>query len=67
MEKRVWRYCSEDKDGLDRSNKGFCYNSQRCIKKVLRKEKCELVPMFCEHGDFECLRKNKFPQIKRGN
>ena len=66
MEKREWRYCSEDKDGPEKHDKGFCYISQRCIKKFLRKEKCEPVPLFCAHGDFECLRKNKFPAIKRG-
>lgn len=66
MEKREWRYCSEDKDGPDLDGKGFCYISQKCIKKFLRKEKCVPVPMFCAHGDSECLRKNKFPAIKRG-
>lgn len=66
-EKREWRYCSEDKDGPEKADKGFCYISQRCIKKFLRKEKCVPLPLFCAHGDFECLRKNKFPLIKRGS
>lgn len=67
MKKREWRYCSEDLDGPEKADKGFCYISQRCIDKAFRKERCEPVPLFCVHGDFECLRKNKFPTIKRGN
>ena len=67
VDKQEWRYCSLDKDGPEKSDKGFCRISQECIKKILRKEKCRPIPMFCAHGDFECLRKNKFPLIKRGN
>jgi len=67
IEKQEWRYCSSDKDGPEKADKGFCRISQKCIKKILRKEKCKPIPMFCAHGDFECLRKNKFPLIKRGN
>lgn len=64
--KRVWRYCSLDLDGPERSGRGFCYISQRCIDKVFRKEKCEPVPMFCAYGNNECLRINGYPEIKRG-
>lgn len=66
-ERRQWRYCSDDKDGEGKNGKGFCYISQKCIKKFLRKEKCKNVYMFCAHGDVECLAKNKWPSVVKGN
>ena len=66
-ERRLWRYCSEDKDGPGKAGKGICYISQKCIKKVLRREKCENVYMFCSFGDIHCFIKNKWPAVAKGN
>ena len=68
-EKRLWRYCSDDKDGAGKTGTGICYISQKCIKKFLRKEKCENVYMTCAYGAgyAECLNKNKWPAVAKGN
>lgn len=66
LEKRKWRWCHESKDGPEYHEKGICYISRRCRKRLLMKPKCERVPLFCAHGDMECLRKNKWPLVRRG-
>ena len=56
-EKKVWRFCSTQRDGVDKNKKGFCYIDKECKNRFLQKRKCRQVPLFCAWGDVECMEK----------
>lgn len=67
-DKRIWRFCSREKDGEELHRKGFCYVSQECRtrKTILGNEKseCRQLPLFCAWGDIECMdRYNIFNKV----
>lgn len=62
---RKWRHCTTELDGPSFHEKGICYKKQRCIKKWMRKERCETILIYCAYGDIPCIRKNYFPYIKK--
>ena len=59
LEKREWRFCSEHIDGPGKGLLGFCYSSQECRKKWLRKEECRKILLMCKWGEIECMKKYK--------
>ena len=60
LQKRVWRFCSEQYDGQKLHEKGFCYISQECNWR----NKCRPLPLFCAWNDISCLKKYKVLQKK---
>ena len=66
IEHRQWRWCHESKDGPEYHEKGLCYISQKCYKTIFGNERCKRHPLFCAHGDLKCLKKNKWPSVKKG-
>lgn len=57
LAKRSWRFCSAAKDGESLHRKGFCYVSQECRERWLRKDECRPLPLFCKWGDVSCYDK----------
>ena len=58
---RTWRFCTEELDGPELHNKGYCYQSEECRNKTTilgnDKKECRRLPLFCAHGDMNCLVK----------
>lgn len=55
LEDRDWRFCSMDKDGPTKHRKGFCYISEECRKRFMRKDLCRPLPLFCPWSDLKCM------------
>ena len=58
-ETREWRFCLGHKDGPEKHKAGFCYNSQECRERFLRKDECRTLPLFCAWGDIPCMENYK--------
>jgi len=58
---REWHFCNEELDGPELHQKGICYQSEECrTRRTIfgnKKKECRRLPLFCAHGDIECLNK----------
>jgi len=63
MESWEWRWCKKDLDGPAFHDKGICYISQKCKKKMVG-SKCKPDPIICLHGDINCLKEYNWPKVK---
>lgn len=62
-EKRIWRKCDKELDG-GYADRGICYISQKCKKKVFGGYKCKSFHLFCEWGDLQCYKDQKVKTVK---
>jgi len=62
--KQIWVYC--DNRFPKHFEKGICYRRRKCYKTIFKNEKCIPDLLFCAHGDLQCYRLNKWPEVKRG-
>lgn len=55
---RTWRVpCDKEHDGEQYANKGMCYISKQCVKKLWWLE-CKPKQYFCAWGDMQCMIDN---------
>jgi hypothetical protein len=62
LEKKKWRNCTESKDGIERSGKGWCYIDEECRKRFLVGKKCRNKRLFCAYADVECMKRFKLTE-----